>query len=433
MKNVCVIGLGFVGLTLSLALSKSGFRVYGIEKNKKLLNNLKNSKPNFYEPNLKKTLKENIQNKKLSIHSEIPKTWKGGVFFVTVGTPLGKLNKPRFDMIKKATNQIAKNIKSSDLVILRSTVSVSTSRNIVKPILEKSKKSFLLAFCPERTAEGNAMKELRYLPQIISGLDKKSLRAAKNLFKKITKTIVPVSSLETAEMIKIVDNVQRDTFFGFANEIAKICDYLKINSHEVIDKGKFFYPRTNVAKPGPVAGPCLTKDTYILAESIKNKNLKSNLISLTARKLNKDLPSYIINKIISKKFVNKNLVKKICLLGVAFKGYPETDDTRNSVFFDFYDEIEKKFPNAIITAFDPMIKYNFAYKKVKYYNNFNQGIRKSDLVIILNDHNFFKKVKKSNYEKNLKKNGIIYDCWNLYKFKFNKIKYLSFGKVLDKQ
>ena len=113
--------------------------------------------------------------------------WWG--FFITVGTPLDKFNKPRFDMIKTASNEISKVMIKNDLIILRSTVSVSTSRNIVKPILEKSNKNFKLAFCPERTAEGNAMKELRYLPQIISGLDKKSLLSAKQLFKKLLKKL----------------------------------------------------------------------------------------------------------------------------------------------------------------------------------------------------------------------------------------------------
>ncbi len=431
MKNVCVIGLGFVGLTLALALAKRNFKVIGIEKNNNLLNNLKRGRPNFFEPDLENQLKKNIKNKKLSISSEIPSSWNGGVFFITVGTPLDKFNKPRFDMIKTASNEISKVMIKNDLIILRSTVSVSTSRNIVKPILEKSNKNFKLAFCPERTAEGNAMKELRYLPQIISGLDKQSLLSAKQLFKKITKKIVPVSSLETAEMIKIVDNVQRDTFFGFANEIAKICDHLSVNSNEVIQKGKYFYPRTNVAKPGPVAGPCLSKDTYILAESIQNKNLKSNLISLTARKLNKDLPNYIIKKIIESDVLKKRKIKKICLFGIAFKGYPETDDTRNSSFYDFYDVLSRKYKKSKIFAFDPMIKKNFSYKKLYYRNNFKDSLKNSDLVFILNDHNFFKKLKKNDYEKFLKKDSLIYDCWNLYNYKFKKIKYLSFGNILN--
>lgn len=430
LKNVCVIGLGFVGLTLSLALAQRGFKVFGIEKNTQLLSNLKKSEPNFYEPNLKKILKKCIQNKNLSIYREIPESWAGGTFFITVGTPLGKLKKPRFDMIKKATYEILDKLNENDLIILRSTVSVSTCRKIVKPILDKSKKNFLLSFCPERTAEGNAMNELKYLPQIVSGIDKNSLYAAKNIFKNITKTVVPVSSLETAEMIKIVDNVQRDTFFGFANEIAKLCDYMKVNSHEVIDKGKYLYPRTNVAKPGPVAGPCLTKDTYILAESIKNKNLRSNLISLTARKINNDLPNYIVNKIILKNIPKSKSIRKICLLGVAFKGYPETDDTRNSAFFDFYDVVEKKFPKSTITAFDPVLKKSLSYKKLKYKNVFEHAIKNSDLVIILNDHIFFKKMKKKIYESKLKSDSIIYDCWNLYNFKFKNIKYFSFGKIL---
>ena len=189
-------------------------------------------------------------------------------------------------MIKRATNEISSSMVDDSIVILRSTVKVGTTSEIIKPILEKSNKKFKLAFCPERTLEGDALAELEKLPQIISGIDKRSLVRAESIFQKITSTIVKVSNVETAEMIKLIDNSSRDVFFAYANEIARICDNIGVNSLEVIRSGKLNYDRTDIAQPGLVGGPCLHKDPYILSDSV-NKDIRAE-ITLTARKIMRD-------------------------------------------------------------------------------------------------------------------------------------------------
>ena len=188
-------------------------------------------------------------------------------------------------MIKEVTYQILKYLKNNDHIILRSTVKIGTTNNIVKKILKKSKKKFFISFCPERTIEGKALKELTSLPQIISGDSNQSILKAKNLFQNVTKKIVKVDSLEGAEMIKLVDNMQRDVKFALSNEIALMCEKSNINVNDVIRLGKIDYPRTNLFDPGPVGGPCLEKDTYILAEYF-SKNFKPR-IGLNARIVNK--------------------------------------------------------------------------------------------------------------------------------------------------
>ena len=317
------------------------------------------------------------------------------------------------------------------MVILRSTVKVGTTRNIVKNIIEQKINKFDIAFCPERTQEGKALTEVKKIPQIIGGINVKSANRAKNIFNKVTKNNLIVSSLETAELIKLVDNSQRDVYFSYANEIAKICDELKISATEVINTGKYKYGRTNLALPGPVGGPCLIKDTYILNESLINKKSKPN-IALAARRINENLPKDIIFQIkqdLKKKFKKIN---KISLLGFAFKGNPPTDDTRDSISIKFYKELKKNFPYSDISIFDPLVKMDEYIKfRFKRSQSISESFKNANLVIILNNHNLFRNLDLNKKSDLMRSKGIIYDCWNLFKKSNLKLKknviYSAFG------
>ncbi|MCC6274532.1 MAG: nucleotide sugar dehydrogenase, partial [Leptospiraceae bacterium] len=165
--KICVMGLGYVGLTLAVTLADVGFDVYGIEIRDDILEKLKNGEAHFYEPKLNEKLKKVIKKNRFCFFEHIPSDKTMDVFIITVGTPLGKDGKPRMDMIQHVTEEIAANIKPGNLVIMRSTLKLGITRHLVMPILEQTGKEFDLAFCPERTLEGNAMQELRYLPQIV--------------------------------------------------------------------------------------------------------------------------------------------------------------------------------------------------------------------------------------------------------------------------
>ena len=135
--------------------------------------------------------------------------------------------------------------------------------------MEKSGKKHQIAFCPERTLEGRALIELHELPQVIGADDSDTRWRCQQLFGQMPPTTVAVQTLETAELVKLVDNTYRDLTFGFANEIAKLCSHVGISANEGINAGRLGYPRTKVALPGPVGGPCLEKDPHILVESAK--------------------------------------------------------------------------------------------------------------------------------------------------------------------
>ena len=173
-RKVAIVGLGYVGLTLALTLADNGFSVFGLDKDENLVSQLLNKDPPFFESGLENLLRSHIENGfKPTTH--INQVF-ADIYIITVGTPVSTVDKkPDVEHIRKAVLTIAKKLKENDLVVLRSTVPIGCTRNIVIPLLEdvsqlKVGKDFFVAFCPERTAEGQALKELRELPQIVGGM-----------------------------------------------------------------------------------------------------------------------------------------------------------------------------------------------------------------------------------------------------------------------
>jgi len=325
-KKITIIGLGYVGLTLALSLSKNGFEVRGFDKNEKLIENLKKGKLHFYENNL-----QNILNneKKNIIFSNTLKKCLSNCYVITVGTPL-KNGKPDLNYIKNSIKDLCKVLKRGDLLIFRSTLPILTSNNFIIPLIFKYKKfkageDYFLSFAPERTVEGNAINELENNPQIIGADDLLSFEKTSVIFNKITKSIIKVDDIKSAEFAKLVDNSYRDHRFAFSNQLIEPCEKLKINLPSVIKAVNFGYGRNDIAVPSPgVGGPCLTKDPYIFSSSL-GLNSKKSLIK-KIRNTNESVIDYILkksNKIIGKINVRKKNMK-IFFLGLAFKGQPET-------------------------------------------------------------------------------------------------------------
>lgn len=432
-NSACIIGLGFVGLTLSIVMANRGFKIYGVEKNKLILKNLQNKQGHFYEPGLKQNLKKIITNKKFYFFKKIPKNKNISTYIITVGTPLNAQKKIITKYIVKTCNEIAGVLKNNDIVILRSTVKIGTTKNLVFPILKKTGKNFYLVYCPERAVEGSALRELCLLPQVIGGIDNNSINKAAKIFKKITKKIVITSNIETAEMIKLIDNSSRDVFFAYANEIARTCDAIGLNALEVIRSGKSGYDRTDLARPGLVGGPCLHKDPYIFSESIKKRNISAE-ITLMARKINERQPFEIVNFIYNylKKINNFPKKLKISLIGLAFKGNPVTDDLRGSMAIQVFKALKNKFRSSKFFGYDPVISdANIIKLGLKKTSSLSDAFNNKDLVIILNDHHVFSNMPIEKFSRKLKIPSIIYDFWNHFeKNKLNlpdNIEYISLG------
>lgn len=416
-QEVCILGLGYVGLTLAVVMADVGFKVTGVEVRQDICDLIKQGKAHFHEPGLDEKLRRVVKNGALICARKIPENYRGTVYIITVGTPLDGNRLTRMDMIENVANEVSKNIKNGDLVIMRSTVKLGTTRKTVLPILKKSNSSFDISFCPERTLEGKALSELRQLPQIVGGLDSCATIRAAQLFQNITPTVVKVSNIETAEMIKLVDNAQRDVAFAYANEVARGCDAVGISASEVINSGKLGYPRTNLPMPGPVGGPCLEKDSYILAESLAGYGMSPE-ITLAARKLNQRQPTEIVAflKKTTDTLVNFPRYPTITLLGIAFKGQPPTDDLRGTMARPILDELKEQYSGANFRGFDPIVSENEIYEfGLKPVEDLLAAFRGSDMVLILNNHSIYASVDFEELTAVMNDPGIIYDFWNFYK------------------
>ena len=429
-KKITIVGLGYVGFTLALSMINNGFEVNGYDNNKNLINNLKKGKLHFFEKDLDKHLSKN--KKLINLSSSLEKC-KSDCYILTVGTPI-KNKKPVLKQIEKSIIEICKVLKEGDLIILRSTLPINTTNNFIIPFIKKKKnfvpgEDYFISFAPERTVEGNALYELENNPQIIGADDLISFEKTSNIFNKLTTSIIKVDNIKSAEFAKLVDNSYRDHKFSYANQLIEPCEKLGINLNAIIDAVNFGYGRNDIAKPSPgVGGPCLTKDPYIFYGGLKKYS--KNLLIDKVRNVNNKIPDYVYKKII--RLIKKeglSLAKiKILFLGLAFKGEPETSDTRDSSSL----KIINKFSNfKNIVCYDPVLKKKDVEKLNLNYTSINNGFKNASLVVFLNNHKSFKKLNIETLVRKMKKPAIIIDTWNQIDKsifdKFQNIRYSGLG------
>lgn len=336
-------------------------------------------------------------------------------YIITVGTPLSSDGLVRTDMIEAASREVTANMGDGALVILRSTVKVGTTRDVVSPILAASGKSFDIAMCPERTLEGQALQELRELPQIVGADDPAVSDRAAAIFRRLTNSIVQVSSPEAAEIIKLVDNTYRDVHFAFANEVARLCDAFGVNAHEVISSGKLGYKRTSVPLPGLVGGPCLEKDPHILLQSARTRGIELE-ITVAGRLVNERQPVETV-RFISDEVAKRNLTSplRISLLGMAFKGIPATDDLRGSMSVKVLDEVKKAHPDAEIRLFDPVItteQLAASFPDEHAFDRLGDAVSGASVVIIANNHPELGRISPRTISEFIAPDGFVFDYWN---------------------
>lgn len=413
-RRVCVLGLGYVGLTLAAVLADVGFTVLGVEPRREVLARLADGRAPVREPGLEELLARVVARGDLRCADRIPADVDATVFIVTVGTPLDERGAVRLDMVENAVRDVAAHLRDGDLVIMRSTVGLGTTRTVVAPILAATGRRFDLAFCPERTVEGQALAELRQLPQIIGGAGPSATVRAAQFFQFLTPAVVRVSDVETAELVKLVDNVHRDVLFGFANEVAAICDAVGVSAREVIASGRYGYPRTDLAQPGPVGGPCLSKDPHILVQSLVAWGI-TPIITAAARQTNEELPRRVVTHL-------RRLADDcpgfpddpvISLLGLAFKGRPATDDLRGTVAAPVLAALRAAFPRARFRGYDPVVdREDVAAFGLEPAPGLTAAFEGANLVLVLNNHPAFAEMPLGSLAARLAAPGVVYDCWN---------------------
>jgi nucleotide sugar dehydrogenase len=413
-RNVCIVGLGYVGLTLAATMANIGFRVHGVEIRDDVVKQLRSGQPHFHEPGLEDLLGRVIEGGSLAIHSSISPDFEANVFIITVGTPLGPNGRSRLDMIEHAAGEVAVAMRRGALVIMRSTMKLGTTRKVVLPILDRRGIPYDIAFCPERTLEGVALQELRSLPQIVGGGDLSACVRAAQLFQFITPTTVRVHDLETAEMIKLVDNSQRDVHFAFSNEVARMCDAIGISAVDVITAGKLGYPRTNLAMPGPVGGPCLEKDPYILAEGLEPLGMTPE-IALAARRLNERQPQEAAAAVqeVIKRMPGFPARPVAAVLGLAFKGRPATDDVRGTMARPILAALRSRFDAVEWRGYDAVVApATLGEFDLSPCASIEAAMRGAHLVVIANNHPAFSAMPLESLSVGLGQPALIYDFWN---------------------
>lgn len=413
-RKVCIMGLGYVGLTMATVMADVGFEVLGVEIRDDVLEKLGRGEAHFYEPGLANQLKKVTLAGRLRAVKHLSEQDRANIYIITVGTPLGDNGKARMDIVENVSREVAMYLREGDMVIMRSTLKIGTTRDVVKPILDAAGVNYDLAFCPERTLEGQAMVELRRLPQIVGGMTSHASVRASQLFQLVTSTVVRVSDPETAEMIKLIDNAQRDVQFAYANEVARLCDAVGISANEVISAGKLGYARTNLPMPGPVGGPCLEKDTYILAEGLQRHGIQPE-ISLTARHLNERQMQEVAVALRRTAETLPGFAERpvITVAGVAFKGQPATDDLRGTTARPLIGYLREAFPNAILRGFDAVVPPDeIRGLGLEPVADLESAFDNTSLLVLHNNHLCFAGMAVEFLAERMARPGIIYDFWN---------------------
>ena len=388
-QNVEIHGLGFVGLTLAVFLAGRGHFVTGIDSNARLVKQLSQGEPHVFEPRLPEMMRHALENKELKFLTALPSA-HNRVVIIAVGTPVMDDGSACLKALKNVCETVGARLQPGDLVMLRSTVPVGTTKGFVRDLLEnasgfKAGEEFYLAFTPERTVEGHAMQELSSLPQIVGGFSSQCVEMACGFWQSVSDTTVRVDSLEAAELVKLSNNSYRDLSFAFANGLALLADQFNLDAAKVINAANEGYPRNPIPRPSPgVGGYCLTKDPFLYAAVDSNNG--HAVLSRSGRAVNSQAGHYPL-KIVARyaKRLGRPLSDlSVLLVGLAFKGWPETNDLRGSTALDIGLELMDK--GCKVFGYDAVVKDTLIKKTGITPVQILDAVDECDVLLILNNH-----------------------------------------------
>ncbi len=420
-RHIVVLGMGYVGFTLALALAEHGFYVTGYDVQKTLIKQLKAGQAHIHERGLDAIFRRQL-NKNFFPSASMPRD--GEVYIIAVGTPLHGNGHATPDMsyLEAAAEMVGQVLQRGDLVVLRSTVPVGCSREVVLPILEKASGleggvDFFLSFAPERTAEGKALEELRNLPQLIGGLTEESVEATAAMFRDLTPTIVRLDSLEQAEIAKLLNNSFRDLVFSFANQVAQLAAHYNVDIVRTIRAANQGYPRNSIPLPSPgVGGPCLTKDPYIFSAAAEKAGI-SHPLFLHGRRVNEQMTDFVIKRFLAafrqmEQAGGQKSSGKIVVCGLAFKGEPETGDLRHSTGVTIAHALQRE--GLQVLGHDPVAAAEEIEKIGLPAVGFEEGIRGASAVLFLNNHRFYRNIEPKELLEAMCSPALIFDAWRLF-------------------
>jgi UDP-N-acetyl-D-mannosaminuronic acid dehydrogenase len=411
MKSVGVVGLGYVGLTLAVTLARKGFTVHGVDTSPAVLGALGEGRSHLFEPGVEEGVRTFLGTR-LRVGAALP---KGGVesAIICVSTPVNPdTHAPELGNLRAAARHVAGCCAPDTAVIVRSTVPVGASRSVVLPELLARWGRARLAFAPERTIQGQALRELEELPQVVGGLDSDGRGAAAALFARVTKRVVEVSSLEAAELVKLVNNCHTDLIYSYGNEVALIAERWQLDPLEVIRAANLEYPRPDLAKPGFVGGACLSKDPYILISASRAAGYTPWLVG-QARGLNEHLPLHVAERLIGmiRRARGSAEGARLAVLGWAYKGWPPTDDMRGTPIVSMLPLLRAA--GLELRGHDYLVAADVIRSLGAEPVSPEAAFDGADAVLIITNHPEYAKLDLGRLLPGLRRPAVLYDCWRI--------------------
>jgi UDP-N-acetyl-D-glucosamine dehydrogenase len=383
-----VVGLGYVGLPLALEFAKAGFRVIGYDVSDRVVRDLKAGRSHILDVSSADVAKA-VKSGKFEATADESRMHEMDAISIAVPTPLAKTRDPDMGYVLAAADAIGRNCRPGIMVVLESTTYPGTTRELMQPKLETAGltvgEDVFLAFSPERVDPGNPVWNTKNTPKIVGGITPACTEVAAALYATCLDTIVPVSSTETAELVKLLENTFRSVNIGLVNEMAIVCDKLGVNIWEVIDAAATKPFGFMKFTPGPgIGGHCIPLDPHYLAWKMRTLNYKTRFIDL-ASEINSEMPAVVVRKVAQalndeRKAVNGS---RILVLGVAYK--KDIDDMRESPALDVIRLLESQ--GAQVFYHDPHVpKFREDGREHTSVPLTDKEISAADAVVIVTDH-----------------------------------------------
>jgi UDP-N-acetyl-D-glucosamine dehydrogenase len=385
-----IVGLGYVGLPLAVEFARAGLPVLGFDITQSKVDTL-NCGESYIQDVPTSVLGPHVASGKLSATTDFARMAEVDTINICVPTPLRKTKDPDMSYIVAATEKIAQYLHPGMLIILESTTYPGTTDELLLPMLEKSGLKcgvdFFLCFSPERVDPGNPNFQTYNIPKVVGGITPACTELGRMFYSQSLQTVVPVSSTSVAEMVKLLENTFRMINIGMVNELALMCDRMKINVWEVIDaaatKPFGFMP----FYPGPgLGGHCIPIDPFYLSWKTRQAGIEARFIEL-AGYINGQMPHFVVDKIQSALNEHSKAVKgsHIHILGVAYK--KNIDDVRESPALDIIHLLQER--GARITYSDPYVEDLHHEGQELEASDVAEGCAAADCVVIVTDHKDF--------------------------------------------
>ena len=383
-----IVGLGYVGLPLALELAKAGYRVLGFDIIERVVDGL-NAGHSHVKDISDAQLREALAGGRFEATTDMSRMGEPDAVSICVPTPLSKFKDPDVSFIVAATDSVKRTLRRGQAIILESTTYPGTTREILQPALEGTGltvgKDFFLAFSPERVDPGNPTWQTHNTPKVVGGITENCTRVAVALYEPAIERLVPVSTTEAAELVKLLENTFRSVNIGLVNEMAIVCDKLGVNVWEVIEAAATKPFGFMKFLPGPgLGGHCIPIDPHYLAWKMRGLNYKTRFIDL-AGELNTEMPLFWVRKVAEALNKEGKAVRgaTVLVLGVAYKR--DIDDIRESPAMDIIRLLEGQ--GARVAYSDPHVPcFSEDGHEFRSVALTPQSVAAADCVIVVTDH-----------------------------------------------